>query len=122
MAQISQETRMQTFTVRDLRERTGELIRGAEDGNLSVITKHGTPVFVAVPFNDLLLQSGVRVALAIQLFDSETLTLAQAAKFAGLSAEAMIERIGAAGVAVLRQPEEELDAELAVIEAHGYSR
>ncbi len=113
---------MQTFTVRDLRERTGELIRGAEDGNLSVITKHGTPVFVAVPFNDVLLQSGVRVALAIQLFDSETLTLAQAAKFAGLSAEAMIERIGAAGVAVLRQPEEELDAELAVIEAHGYSR
>ena len=38
---------MHTFTVRDLREHTGELIRGAENGELSVITKHGTPVFIA---------------------------------------------------------------------------
>ncbi|MDD5297331.1 MAG: UPF0175 family protein [Rhodocyclaceae bacterium] len=110
---------MQAFTVRDLRERTGDLIRGAEAGDLSVITKYGTPVFLAVPFTDQLLESGVRVALAIQLFDTETLTLVQAAKFAGLSTEAMIERIGAAGVAILRQPDEELDAEVEVIERHG---
>lgn len=43
---------METFTVRDLRERSGELIRGAENGKLSVVTKHGTPVFIAVPFDD----------------------------------------------------------------------
>lgn len=35
---------MDTFTVRDFRERTGELIHDAESGNLSVITKHGRPV------------------------------------------------------------------------------
>ena len=43
---------MDTFTVRDLRERTGDLIRDAEQGKLSIITKHGQPVFVAVPFDE----------------------------------------------------------------------
>ena len=50
---------MDTFTVRDLRERTGELIRDAESGQLSVITKHGRPVFVALPFDETLIKSGV---------------------------------------------------------------
>lgn len=113
---------METFTVRDLRERTGELIRGAEAGKLSVVTKHGNPVFVAVPFDDALLASGVRTSLAIKLFDDGTLTLAQAAKLAGLGIEEMIERTGAAGVAVVQQTPEELDEELAVIAGHGRRR
>ena len=113
---------METFTVRDLRERTGALIRGAEAGKLSVITKHGNPVFVAVPFDDALLESGVRTSLAIKLFDDGTLTLAQAAKFAGLGIEEMIERTGAAGVAVVQQTPDELDDELEVIARHGRRR
>ncbi|OYW26418.1 MAG: type I-E CRISPR-associated protein Cas5/CasD [Methyloversatilis sp. 12-65-5] len=56
MAPINPELIMETFTVRDLRERTGELIRGAEEGRLSVVTKHGTPVFIAVPFDETLLR------------------------------------------------------------------
>jgi prevent-host-death family protein len=43
---------MDAFTVRDLRERTGELIRDTKAGKLSVVTKHGRPVFVAVPLDD----------------------------------------------------------------------
>ncbi|NMG44760.1 type II toxin-antitoxin system prevent-host-death family antitoxin [Aromatoleum toluvorans] len=113
---------METFTVRDLRERTGELIRGAEAGKLSVVTKHGNPVFVAVPFDDALLESGVRTSLAIKLFDEGTLTLAQAAKFAGLGIEEMIERTGAAGVAVVQQTPDELNDELDVIANHGRRR
>lgn len=110
---------MDSFTVRDLRERTGELIRDAEAGKLSVVTKHGNPVFVAVPFDEALVKGGVRVSLAAKLFDEEVLTLAQAAKFAGLAVEEMIERLGAAGIEVVRQPVEELDQELDVIARHG---
>ena len=113
---------METFTVRDLRERTGELIRGAQEGRLSVVTKHGNPVFVAVPFDDALLESGVRVSLAVKFFDEGTLTLAQAARFAGIGIEALIERAGAAGVTVVRTDAEELDTELDVIARHGRRR
>jgi prevent-host-death family protein len=62
---------MGTFTVRDLRERTSDLIRGAVEGKLSMVTRHGKPVFVAVPFDEALLRSGVHVVMTVKLFDEE---------------------------------------------------
>ncbi|MBN8441941.1 MAG: type II toxin-antitoxin system prevent-host-death family antitoxin [Thauera sp.] len=104
---------METFTVRDLRERTGELIRGAEDGKLAVVTKHGTPVFVAVPFDETLLREGVSVALAIRLFDAEQVSLSRAARIAGRTVSEMIDLLGRHGVSVVRTTKEELERELA---------
>lgn len=104
---------METFTVRDLRERTGELIRGAENGKLAVVTKHGTPVFVAVPFDETLLREGVSVALAIRLFDEERISLSRAARIAGLSVGEMIDVLSKHGISVVRTSEDELERELA---------
>lgn len=109
---------MKAFTVRDLRERTGKLIRGAEEGKLSIVTKRGNPVFVAVPFDDALLESGLGVSLALKLFDEGKLTLAQAAKLAGTSVEAFIERASAAGVTVVRTRPEGPEAEPEMIDQH----
>ena len=103
---------MHTFTVRDLREHTGELIRSAENGEISVITKHGTPVFVAVPFDETLLREGVGMALAIKLFDEERISLGRAAKLASLSVSEMIDMLGRHGIAVIRTTDEDLEREL----------
>ena len=103
---------MHTFTVRDLREHTGELIRSAENGELSVITKHGTPVFVAVPIDETLLREGVGMALAIKLFDEERISLGRAAKLASLSVSEMIDMLGRHGIAVIRTTDEDLEREL----------
>lgn len=40
------------FTVRDLRQRSGELLQHAESGTLAVITKHGRPALLAIPFDN----------------------------------------------------------------------
>jgi len=88
---------MDTFTVRDLRERTGELIRDAESGKLSLVTKHGRPVFVAVPFDETMLKSGLALAFAIRLFEEDVVSLGAAAKLAGLSTGAMLADLGARG-------------------------
>ena len=42
---------MGAFAVRDLREHTGDLVRNAENGAYSVVSKYGKPLFVALPFN-----------------------------------------------------------------------
>jgi prevent-host-death family protein len=99
---------MEMFTVRDLRNRTGELIREAELGHLSVITKHGQPVFVAVPFDEALLESGVRVSMAIQLFVDHKVTLVQAARLAGLSASQMMDKLADRKIAIADYSKEEL--------------
>ena len=106
---------MESFTIRDLRERTGELVRNAEQGKLAVVAKHGHPLFVAVPLDEEMLRSGVHVALAIKLFQDGTMSLGRAAKLAGLSYEAFVEHLSSIGVAVVDYPPEELDRELAAV-------
>ena len=59
------------FSVRDLRQRSGDLLRDAENGQVAVITKHGRPAILAVPFDARLLELGVHRALALHLFTPE---------------------------------------------------
>lgn len=108
---------METFSIRDLRERTGELVRQAEAGRLSLVAKHGRPLFVAVPLDEHLLEQGVAVALACRLFAEKAVSLGKAAKLAGLSVEAFVERLGAMGIPAVDYPAEELDQELAALQS-----
>lgn len=103
---------MQTFTIRDLRDRTGELVRDAEAGKLSLVTKHGQPVFVAVPFDETLLKSGVNVALAVKLFDEEAISQGKAARLAGMSLLEFIDLLGRMHIPVARYEPGELEKEL----------
>lgn len=103
---------MDTFTVRDLREHTGTLIHDAEAGKLSLVTKHGRPVFLAVPFSEELLEMGLRPAIAVKLYQDEVITLEKAAKLAGQSMEAFIERLGKLGIPAINYSPDALNQEL----------
>jgi antitoxin (DNA-binding transcriptional repressor) of toxin-antitoxin stability system len=107
---------MQTFSIRDLRERTGDITRAAESGELAVVAKHGEPIFLTVPFDEFLLQHGVKVDVAIKLFATQVLTLAKAARFAGLSQEAFIEILGSIGIPTVTYDPAELDEELKLLQ------
>ena len=103
---------MDTFSVRDLRERTGELIHDAEAGKLSLITKHGRPVFLAIPFTDELIEFGLRSALAVHLYKEGVLTLAKAAKLSGESLEGFITILSKLGISVIHYTIKDVDEEL----------
>jgi prevent-host-death family protein len=103
---------LDVFSVRDLRTRSSDLLKDAELGQISLITKHGRPAILALPFDRRLLDQGVHRALALSLYESRQLTLAQAAKVAGLSLDGFIDVLGALGVAAVDYPAEELAAEL----------
>jgi len=105
---------LDVFSVRDLRNKSGELLRDAEAGQISLITKHGRPAIVAVPFDERLISQGVHRAMALHLFESHQLTSAQCAKLAGLSLEAFIELLGEVGIPAVDYPPEELEEEMTV--------
>ncbi len=105
---------LDVFTVRDLRERTGELLRDAEQGRISLVTKHGRPAFIAVPFDQRLIELGLQKALATRLFEQALLTMPQAAKVAGVSLEEFLDILKTAGVPAVDYPPEELEEEMRI--------
>ncbi len=107
---------MDTFTIRDLRERTGDLVRDAEAGKLSLVTKHGQPVFLAVPFDETLVKEGVRIDLAIKLFDENVLSTGQATKLAGLPLAEFLKICSEQGVPVVRYEPKEIEEELKAVD------
>ena len=100
------------FSARALRQRSGDLFRDAEKGRLAIITKHGHPSILAVPFNERLLELGVHRTLALHLFGEHRLTLARAAKLAGVTPKEFIDMLGEADVPAVDYPPGDLDEEL----------
>ncbi len=105
---------IEVFSVRDLRLRSSELVREAEGRQVSIITKRGKPAVLALPFGGRLLDLGVDKDLAIALFERRLLTLAKAAKLAGVTQDAFMDVLGSAGIVAVDYPPEELDEELQV--------
>jgi prevent-host-death family protein len=102
------------FTVRDLRQRSGDLLRDAAEGRLSIITKHGRPAILAVPFDERLLAQGVHRSVALHLFEAGQLTLAQAARLADLSLEAFLGLLAEAGIPAVDYSPDELAEEVEI--------
>jgi len=104
--------RFNVFSARDLRNRSGELLKDAEAGQISLITKRGRPAILAVPFDERLFEYGVQRAMALDLFEFGRLTLAQASKLGGLSMEQFVELLGKAGIDAVDYPSSELEEEV----------
>ena len=108
---------MEAFAVRDLREHTGELVRNAESGAYSVVSKHGKPLFVAMPFTDELLKSGINVALADKLVLQGELSVAAGAKLAKLPYAQYLQHLSLLGYSLLDEAGD-IGAELELLEQH----
>lgn len=103
---------LDVFSARDLRNRSGTLLKDAQEGRLSIITKHGHPAALAVPFDAQLLDLGLHRHLAVQLFAQKLMTLAEAAKFADLPIETFLKVLAVSDVDVVTYPAKELEEEL----------
>ncbi|MGZ8217367.1 type II toxin-antitoxin system prevent-host-death family antitoxin [Methylomagnum sp.] len=102
----------EVYTARDLRNRSGELLKHTAEGSISVITKHGKPSVLAIPFDAHLLQHGIHRVLGLHMVRTRQLTLAQAAKLAGMDLSSFIDLLGASGIDAVDYPPEELSEEL----------
>ena len=105
---------IEVFSVRDLRLRSSELVREAEAGQISIITKRGKPAVLALPFGSRLLNLGVDKDLALALFERRLVTLAKAAKLAGVTQDAFMDLVANAGLVAVDYAPEELTDELRV--------
>lgn len=108
------KTDMGLFSARDLRTRSSALVRDAEEGKLSVITKRGKPTALTLPFDRRLVDLGLAADLAVSLFERRLVTLAKAAKIAGLTLDAFMDLLAQTGVAAVDYPVGDLNREMEV--------
>ncbi len=76
---------IKTYSARELRD--GHFLT---DNSVSVITSHGRPVKVAIPFDERMLGEGVSRAIALNLVENHVLTQVQGAKMAEMSLESFL--------------------------------
>lgn len=105
---------LDVFTARDLRQRSGALFRDAEQGRLALITKHGRPALLAIPFDERLLTHGVHRAVALSLFEAHQVSLRQGAKLAGMTLEEFLELLGEVGIPAVDYPADEVAGEIEI--------
>lgn len=79
---------------------------------MAAVSKHRESIFLAVAFDGLPLQHSVKVDIAIKLLATDVLTLPKAARFSGLSQEALIEVLGSIGIPAVQHDPAELDHSL----------
>ncbi len=104
---------MHTLTVEELARQPQRLLEDAERGEMSLVTRSGQPVLLAVPLAGGLDAREVRLELAARLYDREQISLGVAARIAGLSYGEMIDEFGRRDIPVLRLEPGELERELA---------
>jgi len=79
---------------------------------MTIITSMGSPSFLTIPFDENLLKYGVQRTLALLFVKTQQMTLAQAARFAGIDLEDFIELLGKSGINAVDYPADDLEAEL----------
>lgn len=104
---------MHTFAIEDLILEPQRLLEDAERGELSLVTRAGQPVMLAVPLAGGLDAREVRLELAARLYDREQISLGVAARIAGMAYSEMIDELGRRNIAVVRLTPDELEQELA---------
>ncbi len=108
------KTDMGCFSVRDLRIRSSELVKNAERGRVSIITKRGRPAALTLPFDRRLVELGLATDLALNLFERRLVTMAKAAKIAGVTLDAFMDLLAQTGAAAVDYPAGDLKKEMEV--------
>jgi predicted HTH domain antitoxin len=103
---------LDVYSARDLRISSGNLFKEASQGRFSLITKHGKPAILAVPFDAKLLELGLNKDLAVSLCEKGLISLSKAAKIASLPLEEFLDLLAEAGVAAVDYPVEDLEKEM----------
>ena len=103
---------MGSISVEQFLEHPDKLLSDAQGGEIALVTQDGKPVFMAVPMGANLDSSGVRLELAVSLFDREQVSLGVAARIAGLSISETIDELGRRHIPVVRYSKEEFAEEM----------
>ena len=103
---------MGSISVEQFLEHPAKLLSDMQSGVIAVVTQDGEPVFMAVPFGASLDPPGVRLELAVSLFNRDQVSVGVASRIAGLSISETIDELGRRRIPVARYTGNEFAEEM----------
>lgn len=103
---------MASISVEQFLEHPDRLLSDAQGGEIDVVTQDGEPVFMALPMGANLDRLGVRLELAVSLFDRDQVSVGVASRIAGLSISETIDELGRRRIPVARHSGNEFAEEM----------
>ena len=76
---------MQSLKIKDIEANTTKLTLALQSKELTVITEKGTPIGITIPFNDSIINNGLKTSLMIESYKSGFLSLGQLSKELNIS-------------------------------------
>jgi len=98
---------IKTYSARDLRDS-----QFMSDNAVSIITSHGRPVKVAIPFDDILLNEGITRSLALNLVKNHLITPTRGAEMVKMSLSTFLELMAKFSIPAAEQTATELEDEV----------
>lgn len=94
---------VKTYSARDLRDS-----KFLTDDSLSIITSHGKPVKVTIPFNDVMFNEGISRSLALNLVENHLITQVQGARMANMPLESFLDLMAEFKIPAANQTKKEV--------------
>ena len=105
---------MQVIGIKELQTNPGKLTKTFNTNDYALITKHGQPVGVALPFSEDLMDYGLKPWYALKGFQNGDLSFGQLSKSLGKSHHETLSLLGFLGIPIA---DYDLDEDLNAIEA-----
>lgn len=89
---------MNVIGIKELQTNPGKLSHSLQNNEYMLITRRGEPLGVALPFNDKLLENGLKNWMALKAFQTGDLSLGQLGKVFGKNKHEMLDMLGALNI------------------------
>lgn len=104
---------MQVIGIKELQTNPAKLTKAFQERDYLLITKHGQPLGLAIPFDEGMMDKGLMPWFAIKSFQNGDLSLGQLAKILGKTHHATVALLNSLGVPLANY---DLEEDLAAIE------
>jgi hypothetical protein len=92
---------MTTIGIKELKDNPAILTRTLEGHDVSLLTKRGHPIGIALPWDDAMFENGYRQTVLIDGYKEGSLSLSQLARALEMTTEDALEMVGKLGISMI---------------------
>jgi len=92
---------MTAIGIKELKDNPSVLTRTLESHDLSLLTKRGAPIGIALPWDDAIFENGYKKTLLIEAYREGNISLSQLARSMNIGTQEALEMTGLLGICMI---------------------